>query len=200
MNFNAQHSKFNLLRLFGLLIAAEIVIALVSLNAQSPPTGACSASEYRQFDFWVGGWNVFDIGSPLKVAYAQVDAILDGCVLREDYQGADGHKGQSFTIYDATRKVWHQTWVTNRGELLQIEGNVENGEMVLTGKNQRGSLVRGTWRPVNKEVRETAVTSADGGRTWQPWFDLVFRRSGNNNSAISPSSQSSSAAPIHGSF
>jgi hypothetical protein len=24
-------------------------------------------------------------------------------------------------------------------------------------------------------VRETAVTSTDGGTTWQPWFDLVFR-------------------------
>jgi hypothetical protein len=97
--------------------------------------------------------------------------------LREDYQGTDGHKGQSFTIYDATRNIWHQTWVTNRGELLQIEGKVENGEMVLSGKNQQGSLVRGTWRPVKKNVRETAVISIDGGSTWEPWFDLVFRRS-----------------------
>jgi hypothetical protein len=32
------------------------------------------------------------------------------------------HKGQSFTIYDVARDVWHQTWVTNRGELLEIEG------------------------------------------------------------------------------
>ena len=194
MNPNAQHAKFNLLRLLGLLIAAEIGITFVSLDAQSPTAGPCSASEYRQFDFWVGDWNVFDVGSPRKVASARVDAILDGCVLREDYKGADGHRGQSFTIYDSTRKVWHQTWVTNRGELLQIEGNVEAGEMVLTGKNQRGSLVRGTWKPVNKEVRETAVTSTDGGRTWQPWFDLVFRRSDNKNSAINRSPQTNSAA------
>jgi hypothetical protein len=25
-------------------------------------------------------------------------------------------------------------------------------------------------------VRETAVTSTDGGKTWQQWFDLVFRQ------------------------
>jgi hypothetical protein len=24
-------------------------------------------------------------------------------------------------------------------------------------------------------VRETADTSADGGKTWTPWFDLEFR-------------------------
>ena len=97
-------------------------------------------------------------------------------MLREDYQGTDGHKGQSFTIYDASRSIWHQTWVTNRGELLEIEGNIENGEIVLRGRNQAGALVRGNWRPVNEEVREIAVTSADGGKTWKPWFDLVFRR------------------------
>ena len=38
-----------------------------------------------------------------------MDLILDSCVLREDYRATDGHKGQSFTIYDTARNVWHQT-------------------------------------------------------------------------------------------
>jgi ketosteroid isomerase-like protein len=176
MNSNAQCATFGLLSLSVLFVAAEALVGVISLGAPSPTKKPCSASTYREFDFWVGDWEVFDIGSPSKVADAQVDAILDGCVLREDYRDTSGHKGQSFTIYDATRNVWHQTWVTNRGELLQIEGKLENGQMVLSGKNQQGSLVRGVWGPVNREVRETAVTSTDDGRTWQPWFDLVFRR------------------------
>lgn len=135
----------------------------------------CTASRYHQFDFWVGDWDVFDVGSPNKVAHVKVDSILDGCVLREDYQGADGHRGQSFTIYDARRRVWHQTWVTNRGELLHVDGKFENGEMILAGKNQRGALVRGSWKPMGEEVRETATTSTDDGETWRPWFDLMFR-------------------------
>jgi ketosteroid isomerase-like protein len=98
--------------------------------------------------------------------------------LREDYQSTDGHKGQSFTIYDAARNVWHQSWVTNRGQLLELEGKIEAGEVVLEGEDHAaGKLVRGTWKPVNGEVRETAVTSSDGGKTWKPWFDLVFRPS-----------------------
>jgi len=36
--------------------------------------------------------------------------------------------------------------------------------------------VRGTWTPVADGVRESAVTSSDGGKTWKPWFDLSFRR------------------------
>jgi hypothetical protein len=45
------------------------------------------------------------MGDSKKVADVQVDAILDGCVLREDYQDTDGPKGQSFTIYHATRNA-----------------------------------------------------------------------------------------------
>jgi hypothetical protein len=136
----------------------------------------CAAPSYRQFDFWAGNWDVFDVGSPIQVAHAKVDLILDGCVLREDYQGTDGHKGQSFTIYDVARDVWHQIWVTNRGELLQIEGKLDAGVMILTGEDHtKRTLVRGWWKPVKGEVRETAATSTDDGKTWTPWFDLVFR-------------------------
>lgn len=150
--------------------------ALVS-SADSSPTQPCAAPEYRQFDFWVGDWDAFDFDKPTtKVARTQVGRILDGCVLRENYEGADGHHGESFTIYDASRKIWHQTWVTNRGELLVIEGQFQDGEMVLSGVDHaKHSLVRGAWKPLNGGVRETAVTSTDAGKTWKPWFDLMFR-------------------------
>jgi hypothetical protein len=160
----------------GILLAGSGRIASRVASAEDAKSGFCAAPIYRQFDFWAGDWDVFDVGSPIKVARARVDLILDGCVLREDYQGSDGHKGQSFTIYDTARNVWHQSWVTNRGELLVIEGNMTAGEMVLTGEDHaKGALVRGTWRPENGNVREIAVTSTDGGKTWKVWFDLVFR-------------------------
>jgi ketosteroid isomerase-like protein len=165
----------------GMVVTIVLVAGSSTLGgrvfAGEPALASCEAASYRQFDFWAGDWDVFDVGSPIKVAHARVDRILEGCVLREDYQGSDGHKGQSFTIYDAARNVWHQNWVTNRGELLVIEGKIENGEMVLSGEDHAaGALVRGVWKRVNGDVRETAATSTDGGRTWKPWFDLVFRR------------------------
>jgi ketosteroid isomerase-like protein len=168
--------------IFSLLTLVMVLLALpvnrVSA-ADSPKQPACSAPEYKQFDFWVGDWNAYDFDKPDKVvAHLRVDRILDGCVLREDYRGADGHEGQSFTIYDATRKVWHQTWVTNGGRLLVIEGNFQNGEMVLSGQDQTAEgverHVRGVWKPVADGVRESAVTSLDGGKTWTPWFDMIF--------------------------
>src|SRR5262249_30514051 len=81
-----------------------------------------------------------------------------------------------------SRKVWHQTWVTNRGQLLTIEGHWRNGAMVLSGSypletGLRG-LVRGIWKSLPGEVQETASRSDDHGKTWTSWFDLRFRPRG----------------------
>lgn len=161
--------------LFTLLCSWIVVSGCTAFALDSAPT-TCKDPTYHQFDFWAGNWDVFDVGSPTKVAHARVDSILEGCVLREDYRSKNGHEGQSFTIFDASRKLWHQTWVTSDGVLLEIEGRFANSEMVLSGKNQKGEIVRGTWKAVNGDVREVAQKSADDGKTWNPWFDIVFRR------------------------
>lgn len=173
--------RIRLACLFAVLASAGVSDANRTRFAsgnQAPPAKSCSALEYRQFDFWIGDWDAFDADDPGKaVARNQVESILDGCVVREDYRGLSGSEGQSFSIYDATRKVWHQTWVTNRGVLLVIEGTFQNGEMVLSGVDpaRGGQVVRGVWKPVEGGVEETARLSADGGKTWKPWFDMTFR-------------------------
>jgi ketosteroid isomerase-like protein len=149
-------------------------------SVDSARAASCAGPEYRSFDFWMGDWKAFDADNPAKaVAHTRVDRILDGCVLLEDYEGTDGSHGESFTIYDASRQVWHQSWVTNHGVVLVIEGKLQSGEMVLSGVSHpsdgKEKFVRGVWKPVTGGVRETAVTSTDGGKTWNPWFDLMFR-------------------------
>jgi len=179
MNFSVHVIRVSLFSLFFLFIVAEILLSVISLGAKSPKSAPCDASEYHGFDFWIGDWDAFDFGTATKDARVRVDRILDGCVIHEDYQSVDGHKGESFSVYDDSRRVWHQTWVTNRGQLLIIEGNMQDGAMVLAGIDRTTSgkerHVRGIWKPVNGGVRETAVTSTDGGKTWKPWFDLMFR-------------------------
>jgi ketosteroid isomerase-like protein len=171
--------KISFILVLALFAAIESETTGHVSSQRSPGASPCSAPEYRQFDFWLGDWDAFDAGKPAVVARTSVDRMLDGCALRENYEGSNGLKGQSFSLYDSSRRVWHQSWATNRGLLLVIEGRVEDGKMVLTGVDRAADggerLVRGTWKPMNEGVRETAVTSADGGNSWQPWFDLVFR-------------------------
>jgi hypothetical protein len=61
-------------------------------GAESANPNSCTPTEYRQFDFWIGDSDVFDVNNlTVRVARVRVDRILDSCVLREDHQGANGH-------------------------------------------------------------------------------------------------------------
>jgi ketosteroid isomerase-like protein len=149
--------------------------------AAEPATSSkCASAEHRRLDFWAGDWDAYEIGGGDKpVARARVDIILGGCALREVYEQNDGLVGQSFTTYDASRKLWHQTWVTNRGQLLQIDGRFQGDSLTLQGRRAapdgHEEILRGVWTAQGGGVRETAQGSTDGGATWQPRFDILFR-------------------------
>jgi hypothetical protein len=174
-------------RLLLVTAAVSLVVTAAAASERAADAGAispqCSAPEYRRLDFWAGDWDAWEEGATksVRVARCQVDRILDGCVLREVYEQDDGLVGQSFTIYDASRKMWHQSWVTNRGLLLTIEGKFDGGALTLEGPLRSPDakapekIIRGVWRKEPGGVRETAETSADGGKTWNPYFDIHFR-------------------------
>jgi hypothetical protein len=149
-------------------------------RVQTNSTASCAGPEYRQFDFWLGDWDTYEIADTSKVvARNRVTSILGGCVLREAYEQNDGLVGESYSLWDAARGVWHQSWVTNRGTLLLLDGRREGDRMVLTGSEKAAdgtaSLLRGIWWVEGKDVREKADRSTDGGKTWTPVFDIVFR-------------------------
>jgi ketosteroid isomerase-like protein len=158
-----------------------MLLALL-LSAQTPQVTSCTSPAHRAFDFWIGDWDVLDVGSTQRTAHVIVEPILDGCVLHEIYEDAKGLRGESFTSYDPSRGgVWQQTWVTNRGQLVIIHGSQRDRQFVFSGSVATATgedLVRATWAPVGDAVRETADTSSDGGRTWQRWFDLMFQKRG----------------------
>jgi hypothetical protein len=163
---------------FAFLIFGLVQLPLFAQT--SAKSGACASPEYRQFDFWIGDWDAYDLDAPDKVvARNHVDLILDRCVIHEVYDGVNGSRGESFTIYDLSRRKWHQSWVTNKGVLLLLDGGIENGTMVLQGIDRAQEtghrLIRGIWKQASGGVRETAETSSDNGKTWLPLFDLVFK-------------------------
>ena len=150
------------------------------LLAAEPATSACGAPAYRQFDFFVGDWDTFDAQAPDKlVARNTVKVILNGCVVHEDYRQHDGLHGESYSLYDAARNVWHQSWVTNRGELLLLDGGMQGDRMVFKGVERKvgkpDALVRAVWYRQGDGVRETAERSLDGGKTWKTEFDILFK-------------------------
>jgi len=164
-----------------LLFIPAITAAVCASGPNTLPSisKACTAPEYRSFDFWLGNWDVYNVDDGKKSAQVRVSSILNGCAIREEYAGVDGSAGESLSSYDAVHKLWRQHWVSNAGAIVSISGDLTSGAMILAGPEEgvRSSLVRGIWKPEATGVRETGERSQDDGRTWQPWFDLHFRPS-----------------------
>jgi len=155
-------------------------VLLSSPGHRQRPT--CNSPEFRQFDFWVGTWDVTTPdGKPAGTN--QITRELKDCVLHEHWHGAGGGNGESFNIYDRTSRKWHQTWVADEGNLLLLDGGLESGKMVLSGQSaslaQPGTSVlnRITWTPTDPDhVRQLWEASRDGGKTWSVLFDGRYVR------------------------
>ena len=158
-------------------IAAALLVPGVSA-AQSPPPPTCDTAEHRQFDFWIGDWEVTTPdGKP--AGRNSITREMKGCVLHEHWKGAGGMNGESFNIWDRVKKRWHQTWVNDIGNLLQLEGALQNGSMQLMGPSgpaERPVMNRITWTPATDgSVRQHWEVSNDGGKTWTTAFDGRYR-------------------------
>ena len=90
-----------------LLVATTTVRAPSATSTGAAPQN-CEGPEHRQFDFWVGEWNVKDASDGSVAGINSVTRILGGCVLLESWRGASGMEGTSFNIYDRADGAWHQ--------------------------------------------------------------------------------------------
>jgi len=149
--------------------------------AVAPKPPSCSASANRQFDFWLGEWDVRDPSGKL-LGQNRITRLHKGCVLFENYRAGE-FSGSSLNVYDADRARWHQTWVDSSGGLLVIEGGLVDGRMVLAGETvdpeKPGGKVenRITWQPLaDGRVRQLWETSTDKGRTWTTAFDGYYAK------------------------
>ena len=147
--------------------------------AAEPDKQPCTTEEHRRFDFWIGEWNVTEKGKP--AGFNRIELILGDCVLFENWRGASGYEGKSFTFFDAARGVWHQTWIDKLGQPLYIEGGWRNDAMVLEGNaySSAGKLEgrsRITWTPATDgSVRQLWQTRKGEGE-WQTLFDGRYVR------------------------
>lgn len=146
--------------------------------AQDPKPAPCSSPEHRQFDFWLGDWEVR--GPAGKIAgHNTITSTHNGCVLLESWKGNGGVTGSSFNVYDAERRKWRQTWVDSTGGVLDLEGTLADGRMVLASAPapKSGAISRITWeRLPDGRVRQLWETSPDGGATWKVAFDGYYSR------------------------
>ena len=162
----------------GLLL---FVLAPAMGEAQQAPPPRCDTPEFRQFDFWVGDWNVTVAGN--QGGTNDVTLEEAGCVVHEHWAGSRGGTGQSFNFYDRMGKQWHQFWVDNAGNYVHRSGTVADGKMLFTGTaaGPKGTAQQQRltfFKNADGSVRQLWETSDDSGKTWQVAFDGLYRKKG----------------------
>ncbi len=160
-----------------LLLCLVLPCALSAQNAA--PSFGCREAAQRQFDFWLGRWDV-TVGAN-AAGTNEITLEEDGCLLHEHWVGSRGGTGQSFNWFDRSTGLWHQVWVDNQGNGLQLAGRFSEGRLTLLGKapgpDGRPQDQRLSFTPnADGTVRQLWETSSDGGASWQVSFDGIYRR------------------------
>ena len=140
--------------------------------------GPCSDPERRQFDFWVGEWDVRPAGvtDPNRPpSHSRISVISGGCAVREEYETPAGYEGSSLNYYDAASHRWKQYWMDNQGVPVTQIGGLVDGKMIMDEVPDGAHRGRTTWTPLpDGRVRQLWEFSTDAGKTWQVKFDGIY--------------------------
>jgi len=178
---------------------SHVVLALAiqgqpAAPATPPKPFDCSAPEHRQFDFWIGEWDVTPNqgaqGAPSAQGAARqpasnvVEKAHNGCVIIENWDDRVGQTGQSFNVFDRVTRQWHQTWVDSNGGLHQYWGGLKDGNMVFMGevplppasRFQGRRTVRLSFIPMGPDKVRQFSESLNSDGTWSVNYDLIYTR------------------------
>ena len=164
------------MKYFILLMLLIITRVELAMSDEQP----CLSAEYRQFDFWLGEWDVYDENKQL-VGHNHIFTVLEGCALSENWSSVAGSPGKSYSFYDVAENKWHQTWVDQSGGALYLDGGLVDGKMIMSGARPDGKggsrIERLSWTPLSDgRVRQHWQSSSDKGATWDEVFDGYYQR------------------------
>src|SRR4051812_44886207 len=98
----------------------------------------CTAPQYREFDFWLGEWDVRNAAGQL-LGRNRITKRHGGCVVVEEWEGASGGSGSSFNTYDQQTRQWHQFWV-DATRTTWVSSGIEGMPATLRQRARGGSM------------------------------------------------------------
>lgn len=149
----------------GPVLTPQAVSLGLGVLRRANPQSPCATAPYRQFDFWVGEWDVENPDGS-EAGTNRISIGLDGCLVEESWTGVGGFRGRSLNTYDARTGQWHQSWLDVGAQHLRLAGGLEGGSMVMGG--DRISL-RGI--PIHDQITWSQLP---GGVVRQLWEIDVF--------------------------
>jgi Protein of unknown function (DUF1579) len=180
----------------GGMLARRILVSIaffvfVAAGFAQQPQNPCTLAEQKQFDFWVGEWDVTFPGNTADSTghgTNNITRVLDGCVVQENFYSKDAQdlRGISVSTYDTRDGKWKQTWVDNQGGYLDFTGGFKDGQMILSREftNTTGKKIsqRMVWKNIKPaEFDWSWERSEDGGQTWKVMWPIHYVRRGHSS-------------------
>jgi len=168
----------------NIFLTIFLIALFISGTVNAQEEKPCSSSKCRQFDFWLGEWELiwFDKDGNEQKGANTITSILNGCVIQEQFDGnpAMNFKGMSVSVFNEKKDLWQQTWVDNNGGYLDFTGGFQNDVMTLSRETERNGqeiMQRMRWYDIEKDsIKWAWESSKDGGKSWQTNWLLYYKR------------------------
>jgi hypothetical protein len=142
------------------------------------------AAESRQFDFWIGDWDVEGTQDHSPAGRSHIERTIGDCVIWENWTslGYSGYFGKSYNAWNPHFARWEQFWVDNGGDLMHFFGKLDQGTMDFwtdVVPQADGTKLRRHLQFIplpDGSVRQYSRRSVDDGKTWQVEYDFTYRR------------------------
>lgn len=160
------------------------IVATVNKNAFP----CMSIPQAREFDFWVGEWDVYPNGTNLIVGHSKVEIASGGCMVLENWTalGAVPNTGKSMNYVNTVTGKWEQHWIGSGGlnignPALFVNGEYKDGAMrfegsTITPQNQKQISRFIFYNMGPDQVRQFFEVSVDEGKTWTTSYDFIYKR------------------------
>ncbi|MGH2397551.1 MAG: YybH family protein [bacterium] len=164
------------------------LICACPLLAQDQAQTPCATAEFRQFDFWVGEWELTwpaseTSGRKPGRGTNRIERAFDNCVIVEHFTGTPSIdlRGMSVSTFNTRKGKWHQTWVDSSGSYLDFVGEFKDGQMILsreaTTREGKPFLQRMVWKNIKADSLDWSwERSDDVGQTWKVLWPIHYQR------------------------
>lgn len=138
-------------------------------------------------NFWLGKWELTwknPDGSTGK-GTNHVTKILDDNVIQENFKALTGPRagfaGISVSVYSPNKKLWHQTWVDNKGGYLDFVGKMTKDQRIFFRyyiDNQNKEIIQ---RMVFYNIKDKSFdwnweVSGNEGKSWETKWTIHYKR------------------------
>jgi tetratricopeptide (TPR) repeat protein len=139
-------------------------------------------SHAREFDFWIGDWDVYPTGGSQVAGSSKIEMESGGCFILENWTAIGfPNTGKSMNFIDPVTDKWKQVWVGSGGTVTEyINGVYKDSVMEFESSSTSGQgIMKIRFRFFNKglnQVRQFQEYSTDDGKTWNVSYDLTYIR------------------------